>query len=109
MAIGIRRTPVTTTKNASLNPVFTLTTTVAGDTLVLFVAPKSGSTSGVTSITDNGGNTWTLVTWGALSASAGRMEVWVSENAAATTSITVHLAVSTTTSMTLYEVTGGEP
>jgi hypothetical protein len=74
--------------------------------LVVAASVYTGATNHITSITDSAGNTWTRI--GAYFASGhfSDGELWYSANAAATTTVTIHVATAASMAFEALEFSG---
>lgn len=83
-------------------------TSTGGNMLLAFVTRGTGlATGAITTFTDSAGNTWTMLTRGAVSgATHSRIELWVAPNAAAITGISLASATSSTWAWNIIEVSG---
>jgi hypothetical protein len=80
--------------------------TTSGHLLVVAASVYTGATNHITSITDSAGNTWTRI--GAYFASGhfSDGELWYSANAAATTTVTIHVATAASMAFEALEFSG---
>jgi hypothetical protein len=82
------------------------TASTAGDLLVMTASVYTGATNHITSVTDSAGNTWTQAGAFDTSGHFSDGEIWYASNAKPTTTVTAHVASSTTMSFELLEFSG---
>jgi hypothetical protein len=100
-AIGATETSTSTTLTATLPAAST-----AGNLLVLSASVYTGTTNKLTSVTDSAGNVWQKVNAWATASHNSDGELWYAANAAAATTVTVHVSLATSIAFEVLEVAG---
>jgi hypothetical protein len=106
--IQVERVQLKQTTSANAVSTFSsLTTNANGNLLIAYISGKVGTTQSISTLTDDGGNTWTFRRHGVISGSNSRIEEWYCLNAAPITSMTVtYTGTVLACSLALYEISG---